>query len=594
MNTQILSGYDNYILFGTDNVAIEVLHKLSAAGFDVYAFCDKNKEKWGTSIEGIPVITPDELAEYVKKEKTLTIICETGSKHLPAALFDELCVPYVFYTKPIFVEITSFCNQSCNFCTYGITKREKMNMDPEIMKAFLQDLGSENSDVLYPTIFPHVLGEPLVSKHFFDFMDICKELNFYVCLVTNWALMNKEIQDKLFSEYPDFDIIFSMQGATKRVFDRRGEKHLTYEDWINLLFEILECKFKYAHKGLMRICILSPEVVNNVLTRSDVPLDLFEWYESIDEFKEWKREFGKRCDDFRDEMQKKYPENFETIKDAKSPIPYKYTAYTPLTDLEQWSETDTMEQFNFAPNCLIYAKNFGTWGADDLLKTLLPDDKYVYNEENWHAMTEKCDRLGDVSLLSSGQLVACNIDGEADYILADLTKGEKYSDEKTQDRLHKLRDNLSLSPMCRRCKSRALVFDKTDIDGDRQEIVHYGIRWHRKRENSSGEVYRTSYELSNAFVFPRLHASKLEIDIESVQSKKQFTLIKILSYNEEKDLFTERKNFSIQLKPGERKRLSIPYTFQKGTLHRVDFITATERTQGVDDGVAVYSAGLAV
>jgi len=594
MNTQILSGYDNFILFGTHNVGIEVLHKLKAGDFGVSAFCDKSKEKWRTSIEGVPVISPDELAEYAKKENALTIICDTVFKHLSAVFLEELGVPYVYYTKPIFVEITSFCNQSCNFCTYGITKREKMNMDPEIMKAFLQDLSSKNSDVLYPTIFPHVLGEPLVSKHFFDFMDICKELNFYVCIVTNWALLDRKVQDRLFSNYPDFDIIFSMQGATKRVFDWRGEKHLTYEEWVDLLFEILESKFRYAHKGLMRICTLSPGMVNDVLTRSDTLLNLFEWYESIEEFKEWKREFGKRCDDFRREMQQKYPENFETIKDARSPIPYNYTACTPLTDLSEWVETDSLEQFKFAPNCLIYGKTFGTWGADDLLRSLLPDDKFVYNEENWHAMTEKCDRLGDVSLLSSGQLVACNIDGEADYVLADLNRGEKYSDEKARDRLHRLRDNLSLSPICRRCKSRALVFDKNDIDGDYQEIIHYGVRWHRKRENSRGEIYRTSYELSNAFVLPRLSASKLEIDIESVQSKKQSTLIKILGYCEETDLFTERKNFSIQLKPGERTRLSIPYMFQKGTLHRIDFITATERTQGVDDGVAVYSAGLAV
>ena len=77
-----------------------------------------------------------------------------------------------------------------------------------------------------------------------------------------------------------------------------------------------------------------------------------------------------------------------------------------------------------------------------------------------------------------------------------------------------------------------------------------------------------------------------------MQSKKQFTLIKILSYDDENELFTERRNFSIQLKPGERKLFKIPYEFEKGTLHRIDFITATERNDNSDDGIAVYSASL--
>ena len=223
---------------------------------------------------------------------------------------------------------------------------------------------------------------------------------------------------------------------------------------------------------------------------------------------------------------------------------------------------------------------------------MLPDDKYLYWEENWHALTEKCDRVGDVALLSSGQLVSCNIDNEADNVFADYNIGEKYTDDVAKNRYRTLRDNLSSSDICRRCKARAMVFDTSDILGGSQDVIHYGVRWHGSRANESGEKYRISYELSNAYVFPRIDAKTLEIDIASVQDKKQFTLVRILSYDDENKIFTECKNYSEQIKTGERKTISIPYSFTRSKMYRIDFITATQRDEGVDNGVAVYAISL--
>jgi hypothetical protein len=404
--------------------------------------------------------------------------------------------------------------------------------------------------------------------------------------------MNEDIQRRLFTGYPDMDLIFSWQGASEKAFAWRKEKKLTYTQWIDLMFEIMESKYKYAHRGLLQISTIYPDAVNNVITRSDSDLHIFEWYENAEEFKQWKREFGGRCVSFDKEMRQKYPENYEAIKDAKSPIIYYYHMYRVLKDLDEWIAVDVPSQFEFAPNVHIYEKKFGAWCIEDFFRTLLPEDTFLYWEENWHALTERCDRFGDVALLSSGQLVSCNIDNEADNVFADLNKGEKYTDAKTQERLRELRDNLSLSALCRRCKARAMVFDTSDIQGAVQQITHYGIRWHKKRMNKNGETYRTSYELSNAFVFPRIDAHSLDIDVASIQDKKQFALIKVLSFDNETRLFTERKIFSLQLKPGERVLQSILYDFEKTKLHRIDFITATQRDNGVDNGVAVYGISI--
>jgi hypothetical protein len=137
-----------------------------------------------------------------------------------------------------------------------------------------------------------------------------------------------------------------------------------------------------------------------------------------------------------------------------------------------------------------------------------------------------------------------------------------------------------------------MVFDTAELNSDTQTITHYGIRWHKKEKNTAGEEYKVSYELSNAFLFPCINATTIEVEMQSVQSKKQITLIKILSCNDETKLFTERKFFSKPLNPGERTRVTIPFVFERNKLYRIDFITATERINDRDDGVAVYSAAL--
>jgi hypothetical protein len=592
MNTKILEGYDNYIFFGAHQMGALAFEQFREEGISVAYFCDNDQSRWDTDYYGVSIIAPHDLHEIVKRDNALVVICSSFSKHLIAIQLEEMGVPYIYFSKPIFVEITSFCNQACTFCPYEYIKRPKSNLDFQIMKDFLYDLKSEKSDVLFPAIYPHVMGEPLVCKHFFDFMDICKKLGLYVCIVTNWVLINEDIQRRLFTEYPDMDLIFSWQGASEKAFAWRKDKSITYEKWIDLMFEIMEAKFKYAHRSLLQISTIYPYVANNVITKSDSDLHIFEWYESAEEFKQWKRDFGSRCVRFNEEMQRKYPENYEAIKDAKSPIVYYYHRYRIINDLDEWVSVDVPSQFEFAPNVHIYEKKFGVWGIEDFFSSLLPEDKLLFWEQNWHTQTEKCDRVGDIALLSSGQLVPCNIDNEADFVLADLNKGEKYTDVKTQKRLRKLRDNLSICALCRRCKARAMVFDTMDIQNATQKVIHYGIRWHKTCENDNGEAYRISYEISNAFLFPRIDANSLDIDIESVQNKKQFTLIKILSYDDETKLFSERKMYSLQLKPGERLLQSIPYTFEKKKLHRIDFITATQRDNGIDNGVAVYDITL--
>ncbi len=592
MNLKILKGFDSFILFGAHQMGNMALKQLKEKGVNVTHFCDNDKNKWGTEINGLPVLCPDTLFEFTKENNALVIITSTFAKHVIASQLDELGVRYVYFAKPVFMELTSFCNQSCTFCPIEYIDRKKQNLDWEVAKSFLHDLASDKSDVVFPTVYPHVLGEPFLSRHLYDFLDTCKELGFYAVIVTNFTMIDDSVCKRLFENYPNLDIVLSIQGPTESVFHWRGEKKLSYNEWIDRVFEVIEAKFKYGHKGLVQLCTIWPNVANEVLIRSDEDLHIFEWFNSREEFVEWKRSFGQRCVDIAEKIKKQYPQQYQELSGVENPIMYYYNVNWMIEDLQEWIETDGPAQFGFLPDVHIYGKLFGLWGVDNYFKSLIPKTSYFYWEENWHAMSEKCDRVGDMSLLSSGQLVMCNIDNEADYVFAELSKGEKYTDATTQDRIRQLRNNLSLAPLCRKCKSRALVFDTTDIDCTTQQVIHYGLRWHRKTVDAQNAEYRVSYEMSHAFVYPRIDAKYLTVELASVQQKKQFTIIKLSTHCSKTNLFNEKLVYSLQLKPGERTTVKLPFEFER-KLYRIEFVTATQRDNDIDNGVAVYNIAIA-
>jgi len=595
MNTQLLSGYDTYIIFGAGEMGRQAFRHLRSEGFEAKCFSDNDKLKWETEIEGLPVASPDALPQIVSEEKTLVIIASGYSMHAVSAQMEEMNIPYVFYSMPVFVEITSLCNQKCTFCPYEYIERTKGTLDWELAKSFLYDITSDKSNVLYPVIYPHIMGEPLLCKYFFDFLDLCKELNLYVVVVTNFALMDEKMQERILTNYNNLDIILSLQGPTEKVFHWRKEPKLTYKQWIDRMFAVIDSKFKYGFKGQIQISTIRTDLANDYLICSEESLNVFQWFSSIEEFRQWKQEFGQRCMELATSVKRKYPENYERLsnEELQQPIEHYYKKFCVVRELKKWVEADGPIQFEFLPNVHIYAKKFGLWGSEKFFKSLMPDDKYLYWEENFNLYGFQCGNFG-VGVLSSGEIVVCPVDNEAEYVTADLRLGEKYTDPSTGKKQRMLRDDLSLSSICRRCTGRALVFDKAELNKKTQELTHYGIRWHAKRENDSGEVCRASCELSSIFAFPRIDASLLTLDIASLQDKKQFTLIKILSYDDETRLFTERGNYSIQLKPDERTSLSVPYEFEKGKLHRIDFLTATQSIDDKNIGVAVYSACLQV
>lgn len=84
----------------------------------------------------------------------------------------------------IYIEISNICNLSCRFCPG--TKREPRAMSTAEFSAVLQKVKPYTDYVYF-----HLMGEPLVHPHLFEFLDAAAEEGLKVILTTNGTLIGK-------------------------------------------------------------------------------------------------------------------------------------------------------------------------------------------------------------------------------------------------------------------------------------------------------------------------------------------------------------------------------------------------------------------
>jgi len=101
--------------------------------------------------------------------------------------------PYPLFEK-ISIEINSFCNRSCSFCTRSQDDREKVRMTEQLVHKVLYEL----ADVNYKGLIAfHFFKEVFTDNRIFSFFEKCKEIGLNNYLVTNGDFLNKQVVNKL-------------------------------------------------------------------------------------------------------------------------------------------------------------------------------------------------------------------------------------------------------------------------------------------------------------------------------------------------------------------------------------------------------------
>lgn len=101
--------------------------------------------------------------------------------------------PYPLFEK-ISIEINSFCNRSCSFCTRTSDNRVKEKMSEDLVFKVLYELAEIKFKGL---IAFHFFNEVFTDKRVFTFFEKCKELGLNNYLVTNGDFLNRDIVEQL-------------------------------------------------------------------------------------------------------------------------------------------------------------------------------------------------------------------------------------------------------------------------------------------------------------------------------------------------------------------------------------------------------------
>jgi organic radical activating enzyme len=130
------------------------------------------------------------------------------------------------------VELTSHCNFSCSFCRSDAMSRKKTFMPRALWEKVLLELGGKN---MTPTVFFHVMGEPLLHRDIFDAIRFANGAGLSVSLYTNGALLDGERSGKLLGALQKGGIVVSMQDISPESFEARCRGFLSWEAYLGRL-----------------------------------------------------------------------------------------------------------------------------------------------------------------------------------------------------------------------------------------------------------------------------------------------------------------------------------------------------------------------
>ena len=148
----------------------------------------------------------------------------------------------------VFVELTNACNMHCTFCPSDLITRKKCSMLPEIFRKTIDEL----SDLkVHRPIGLHVVGEPLLNKNIFKYIDYCKQKGVTVSLFTNGILLAENAAD-ICKRDNILVLTISIQTPSLNSYKMR-KSPVTFEDYLNVIYKALNYIIKTKTNERMRV-----------------------------------------------------------------------------------------------------------------------------------------------------------------------------------------------------------------------------------------------------------------------------------------------------------------------------------------------------
>lgn len=168
-----ISDYRNIVLFGAGFYGRSLLKNLREKDIQPIYFCDNDKNKWGSNIDGLYVLPPD----FIKNDivNTLVVICTMSINKSIVVQLEKMKVEYLFgdsdgtlgnMSAPNLCKNINKLNEVCSFFIDDFSKKVYLNI---IKARIFQNFSFELSG----SLFTHsiITGPQYFDNQFFKYQD---------------------------------------------------------------------------------------------------------------------------------------------------------------------------------------------------------------------------------------------------------------------------------------------------------------------------------------------------------------------------------------------------------------------------------------
>ncbi len=190
--------------------ALRLLRQLP--GVRVVGFIDSDYAFKGKMVNGLPVLHPSELKQFVlgrdslalliavslKEQEILRILTDMGVDNLHVLSFQDPDTPY--YT----VDILSSCNLRCASCPHSIEDHAvpKGSMSLDTFKQVFDKILIDSPDITHLSLYSW--GEPLLHPHVDEIVRYVHEHGVAVALSSNLSIKFDQRIERLLEQSPDY------------------------------------------------------------------------------------------------------------------------------------------------------------------------------------------------------------------------------------------------------------------------------------------------------------------------------------------------------------------------------------------------------
>jgi len=348
----------------------------------------------------------------VKEKRThmLTPIHAVANDNLAKKTFGDFGIEWIF------IEVTNVCNMHCHFCPSDYIRRTRTFMTDALFKRVIDEVAE-----LRPVrpIILHVLGEPLLHRNLFEFIDYCAHKNISVLLFTN-GLSIREHVSQICDRDNVHSLILSVMTPDEHSYNLRGAAK-TFGEYMRDIWSALDYIMKRHAYAKMRVEIhlantrYIPFVGWNIIDTNEAALDTLEL--------------------FANRVKETYLRHVHVVGVPASPkVPNNLL---DLTESQYWG-------YEAAPNVFIRFKRMGTFGAP---RRLLPTDVQVIERTE----PRVCDMArSTLCVLSDGSITICCLDADGDLTVGNVNECT-ILESLGLDRRAEILADVSKVELCRRC-----------------------------------------------------------------------------------------------------------------------------------------------